>query len=464
MKIEENISCAEGDDKARLYELMGAARYALGDGGGAAAAYFEAARSERFLSAQLKNYSAYLFCLHYVAELKDELIAREHFRYGDMLGQTKRFEPLRVKRRGEKLKIGYLSCDFHEHTTARFLRRFFTCASRDKFSVYAFYFGEKTDEVTQEFMSLADEFVFLDALYPLECAKKIREREIDILFDLAGHTAGGASLMTVAHKPAPVQISGIGWFDTTGLNAIDYFLTDKYCLADGEETQFSETPLVLSRSHFCWSPSVNLTKKILPEYEPRDIVNFASFNNFTKLTDEMLALWKEILLAVPNARLLLKDTTAYAERRETLRRRLERNGFDLSRVMIESGTEDYLKDYERADIMLDTFPYTGGGTTLEAISSGVPVVSRYDRRHGTRFGLSILSNLSLAELAAPSDEEYVKAAVSLALNKEKLTYLHNSLADILNASALVDGAGYMRELEALYEEIYEDYRRRADNG
>lgn len=446
-------------DGWRLDEKYGTAWYALGDGAAAAAAYWDAASHDRFLSAQLQHYSSYLFCLHYAAGIPDAMMREQHAAYGHMLAAIPTYK--HAFRSKVKLRIGYLSPSFHEHTVSRFCQSFFTNYDRTRYEVYGYDTTGRTDAVTAEFRARADGWRSLAGDDYAAAAAKIYEDRVDILVDLGGHTDGGKTLMLMAYRPAPVQISALGWFDTTGLPAVDYLLTDRYCLADGAADQFVEQPLSLPHTQFCYMPPAGL-----PQPFPLDTAGprlFASFHNYAKITDAMLVLWRRILHAVPGARLLLKDTTAYPERQTWMAQRVLRAGFAPEEVELQPGSLDYWKEYRRADILLDTYPYTGGGMTCEALYMGVPVVSRYGRRHGTRFGWSILSNLQLGDLASDSDEGYVTAAVSLAKNVPRLDALHRTLRTRMQQSPLMDPTGYIEAWETGYETVWRRWQKQLES-
>ncbi|MBQ6005295.1 MAG: hypothetical protein IJL14_03495, partial [Selenomonadaceae bacterium] len=206
-----------------------------------------------------------------------------------------------------------------------------------------------------------------------------------------------------------------------------------------------------------------LTQKIEPAYYPPCIKNkfvtFGSFNQFRKMTDSMLTAWKKILDAVSNSRLLLKHKIFNtADGKNFVCERLKNLGFDLARVEMRGFSKNHLAEYADIDIALDTFPYTGGVTTCEAIYMGVPVISLYGDRHGTRFGLSILNNVGLYELAVDSYDEYIKRAVALAGDWELLTILRRTLRTMMKKSPLMDSEGYVRDIEKAFVKILNDER------
>ena len=286
----------------------------------------------------------------------------------------------------------------------------------------------------------------ISALSDAHAAQLIRDDEIDILFDLSGHTLGNR-LRVADYRPASVQISGIGYMNSTGLDCFDYFLSDIYC--GGDENFFTEKLIRLPRIHICYEPP---TKTLEPAAEPpclkKNFITFGCFNSYAKITDTILVAWKKILDKIPNSRLILKHKIyGTSDGKKFVGERLKRLGFDLARIEMRAHTANHLIEYGDIDIALDTFPYTGGVTTCEALFMGVPVVSLYGNRHGTRFGLSILKNIGLEELATDSIDEYINRAAALAGDKELISILRKNLRGMMIKSALMNSELYLRDIE-----------------
>ena len=338
-----------------------------------------------------------------------------------------------------------------------FIWPFLAGFDRARFEVYVYSLG-KEDQYTAFFRTLVTAW---RDLHPQQCdmeaiAREIYTDEVDILFDLAGHTAN-SGLAALAWKPAPVQISGLGYMATTGLPAVDYFVTDHFCDPVGNERFYVEKLLCLT-SQFCYNGYTHLPAAQGTPARRRGYVVFATFNQYVKLQDTMLSAWREILERVPQSRLLLKNSSmGKSGCAMKLWERMRRLGFDMSRVMFEEATRDYMLRYLDVDIALDTFPWPGGGTTCDALYMGVPVVSYYTERHSTRFTYSLLANIGLAELASERMEDYVETAVALAGNLDLLDALHREMRDRMRASPVMDQEHYIREMEAAYQMIWENY-------
>jgi len=330
-----------------------------------------------------------------------------------------------------------------------------------RFSVHVYHTGRR-DAVTKRFQKAPVKWTNLAGRSARTAARMIYEDQIDILVDLSGHTQGSC-LPIMAYRPAPVQVSGIGYMNTTGLPVIDYFLSDEICLPSGDraaESGFTERILRLPHTHLCYAPDIVHAMPAAGTEAPvyrNGFVTYASFNNFAKLTDTVLLLWRGILEQVPGSRLLLKGKTASVPSGQAiLRERLQKLNFDLARVELRPYSPDYLEQYRDVDIALDTMPYTGGLTTCEALYMGVPVIAMRGRSHGARFGASILQNAGVAELLLENDLSYVRRAVQLGKSPELIGAYHSGLRANLLKSNLMNRSQYMRELEQGYERIWAD--------
>lgn len=352
------------------------------------------------------------------------------------------------------IRIGYLGADFREHPVAYFLRPLLEFHDREQFQVYIYQANEAEDYVTADFARWADVVRRVANLSDREIAAQIADDEIDILVDLSGHTKGN-HLAVLAHKPARKHISAIGYFNSLGMFT-DGFLSDVYCSPSRQHTAFSEPLLRLPHTHFCYQPW-----KTYPEiaetmpWEKNGYITFGCFNNFSKVTDNQLMLWQKIMAQVPNSHLILKHKLFDSEEgRQWTLDRLSRLGLAMERVELRGFLQDYLTQYNDMDIALDTYPYVGGLTSVETLLMGVPLVTKYGSRHGTRFGLSFLSNIDMAELACSTDEEYIARAVALAGDRELLKLLHSKLPHMVQSSPLMDGRSYCREVEELYRQLF----------
>lgn len=369
----------------------------------------------------------------------------------------------------KKLRIGYISPDFREHSVSYFLPPLLRHFDGEQFIVFCYATG-RSDAVTERLRTRRVTWRDLRGRPPRTAARLIAEDKIDILVDLSGHSQDN-TLPIMAYRPAPVQISGIGYINTTGMSAIDYFLSDEICIPKGDaaaEIGFTEQILRLKHSHLCYVPE---EIRAMPEagYEPplrkNGYITFGSFNNFAKVTDEILLLWRGILEAVRGSKLVIKGKIASIDSGiHFAKKRLSILNYDLRRVEFRPYSPDYLEQYRDIDIALDTAPYNGGLTTCEALYMGVPVISLRGRTHGSRFGASILTNAGVRELIVENDINYVRRAVQLAESPKLLEAYHMGLRANMKRSPLMDTQGYMNELESAYREIWEKFCRTSSSS
>jgi len=451
----QNCSDLTDEMKSMLYNLLGAAHKDCGEAEESTSCYLRASQYSITLQGKATDYSNYLFNLHYLPEISAVKMKSEHEGYNCFFEHIKPY--VHRKRDRKKIKIGYISPDFRRHVVTFFSYALFTHYDRALFEVTC-YAKCREDEVSEQIKSQVDCWRNIEDIAPQEAAAQIFADGIDILFDLSGHTRNNC-LPILAYKPAPVQICGIGYFDTTGLKTIDYFLGDIYTDAISEnEDVFTEEILRLPHSHFCYVPPDMMPNCGEIAYKKNKYITFGSFNNFTKTTDEILCLWKQILDQVQGSRLLLKSKIfASEEGCVKVRKRLQKIGFALERVEMRPESSEYLKEYSDVDIELDTYPYPGGGTSCDALYMGVPVITLVGKRHGSRFGYSLLQNLNLEDCCTFSEEEYVSAAVNLADDKERLEQLHEGLRERMRASPLMNRQLYMQDLEEEYIKIIKPF-------
>jgi len=423
--------------------------YLTGEPARAAQSLFEASAltDNNDLAAEL--YSKHLFLRNYreVSPTQTKELAQK---YNSFFADVVPFVHDK-KRTDKKIHVGYISPDFREHAVANFLAPLLKDYDADNFSVTCYFTGRK-DLVTAKFKKFAVGWRDLIGKPAQVAAEIIADDNVDILVDLSGHSQDSC-LPILAYKPAPVQICGIGYTATTGLNTVDYFLSDKICLPENLPTNFTEKILRVDPCNLCYAPNLIHDMPELPVHK-NNFVTFGSFNNFAKISDELLYLWRAILERVPDSRLILKNKIcSLDEGKELVREKLSKMSFPLNRIELRPYSPDYLEEYRDIDIALDTFPYTGGTTTCEALYMGVPVVTLRGKTHGARFSASILSAADLPELIAQSSMDYVNKAIQLARRSELLAAYHVGLREHMQNSALMDSKKYIRSLEKIYEEV-----------
>ena len=292
-------------------------------------------------------------------------------------------------------------------------------------------------------------------------AERIRADGIDILVDLAGHT-GENRLGVFARKPAPVQVTWMGYPNTTGLDAIDYRLVDSVTDPIGQaDVWASETLVRLAGGFLCYAGPATALQPTLPPSLATGTLTFGSFNNPAKLSDKTLDAWATLLKRMPQSRLMLKGISfADASTRGLFLSRLDDREIAAERVELvawQPSEAVHLAQYGHVDIALDPFPYNGTTTTCEALWMGVPVVTLRGDRHGGRVGASLLSQIDLTDLIANSVEEYVEIALALASNPGRLEELRRSLRPRMAASPLCDGPAFARKMEAAFRTMWQHW-------
>ena len=362
---------------------------------------------------------------------------------------------------GRRLKIGYVSPDFRTHSVAYFVEPLLKGHDRQAVEVFCYAEVKRPDKVTAHLQGLADHWLVTVGLSDEELAERIRADGIDILVDLAGHTANNR-LLVFARKPAPVQVTWLGYPNTTGLEAIDYRLVDAVTDPVGEADAWaSETLVRLEGGFLCYSALKDAPEPTVPPCLKTGTVTFGSFNNPAKVSAATLDAWATLLSRLPQARLLLKGAPfADAATRALFLARLGERGVAAERVELVAwlpGTAAHLALYHRVDIALDPFPYNGTTTTCEALWMGVPVVTLRGDRHAGRVGASLLSQIGLTDLIANSVEEYVEIALALAGNPGRLDNLRRALRPLMVASPLCDGRVFARKMEAAFRTMWQHW-------
>jgi predicted O-linked N-acetylglucosamine transferase (SPINDLY family) len=357
-----------------------------------------------------------------------------------------------------RLRVGYVSPDFKNHSVARFFLPLLAHHERSAFEVTCYAELKRPDAVSERIRGLAEHWCPTVGLSNDELAERIRADGVDILVDLAGHTSDNR-LLTFARTPAPVAVSWLGYANTTGVAAIDYRFSDAECEPPGEsDRRSSERIWRLPHGFHCFSPLDDAPAVTAPPNAARGSTMFGSFNNFLKLAPETIALWGRVLAAVPGSRLLLKSNFVFDAAAH--RRHLERfaaAGIDPARITILPYMPDdhaHLAAYAEVDVALDPFPYNGTTTTCEALWMGVPVVTLRGDRHAARVGTSLLTRVGLAALIADDEAGYVARAADLAAAPERLAQLRAGLRAQVAASKLCDAAGFARDVEDAYRAMW----------
>jgi len=425
-------------------------------------------RAISFDPAMLVAHSNLLLFSNYQPGIGPEELFAEHRRWADDRETVLRgaiLPHLNDRDPERKLRIGYVSPDLRQHSVAYFLLPLLEHRDRDQFHVTAYSNSVVTDQVSERIHRCVDSWCSIAGASDEQVAERIRADRIDILVDLAGHTADHR-LLVFARKPAPVQITWVGYPGSTGLDAMDYRISDPLADPPGDMSRLStEQVLLLPQTTWCYVPLSGA-----PDVAPLPAltapgVTFGSFNNFGKISPATLDMWAEILRRTPGSRLVLKNVAmrnpaAMTQAREQF---ADRGITDdqLQLLSPDPSLLEHLTQYNRIDISLDTFPYHGTTTTCEALWMGVPSVTLSGPNHASRPGVSLLSNVGLRDLVATTPREYVDTAVRLAGDLPRLADIRAGLRQRMLESPLMDGISFARDMEACYQQAWRTWCREA---
>jgi predicted O-linked N-acetylglucosamine transferase (SPINDLY family) len=400
----------------------------------------------------LYPFRAYLIATHG----KDPVRTREAFcdwgrRFADPL-TAKAPRLINNRNPGRKLRIGYVSADLRDHAVAYFVEPVFEHHDHKNFEIHVFATGP-ADRVTARIRRHVDQWADVTSMNDEQVASLIRRRGIDILIDLSGHTMGNR-LLAFARRPAPVQATWLGFMYTTGMQAMDYRITDFGVDPVGSnEGAHSETLFRLAGGMAVYQPPPDTPLAEVPPMLETGRPVFASLNNLKKVTDPVLRLWKRVMDEVPDAILLLIGYERTQEEAIAQQRgRLEAAGLPLDRLCIlpRLALDGFMQLGTKADVALDTFPLSGGTTTLHSLWMGLPVVSMGGGQAFESASASTLAGVGLPELIAADEDAYVKKAVELVRNPEYLTNFRRTIRDTMKKCPMMGYERFTRDLEAAY--------------
>ncbi|UCE47284.1 MAG: hypothetical protein JSW47_16975, partial [Phycisphaerales bacterium] len=405
-------------------------------------------------------HSQLLWNLSFLPEVNPQMLLDEHRKWAQIHAPVNlaRTSHANTPDPDRKLKVGYISPDFRKHSVAYNFEAFLDGSDRESVESYGYGNIGLPDEVTERLKKKFDHYRHIRGLSDEAVADMIADDGIDILVEIGGHTVDNR-LRVLAYKPAPIQVD-YGGISSMGMPHIDYRLTDSILDSEKSQKYYTEENVYLPGGQICYKP---------PEFAPlvaplpaakNGYITFASFNNSCKINDHILALWAEILRATEDSRLLMKFRGGYDRTfKDYYCGRFEQFGIDRNRV----GTcgwkpsVEHLELYSHVDIALDTYPYTGTMTSLEAMWMGVPLISLYGDSNSyflSRVGLSILTRLDLEYFACPTPDQYVAKATALAQNPEALAKIRASMRFRMANSTLCDARGYAASVEAAYRKMW----------
>jgi predicted O-linked N-acetylglucosamine transferase (SPINDLY family) len=411
------------------------------------------------------THSSLLFSLQFDSTLAPGELYAEHLRF------AQRFElPLSGSRQAHtndksqdrRLKIGYVSGDFIRHPVALFMLPVLANHDKAQFEIYCYFNFASADDLTEHFVALSDHFIPCSAMTDEELAERIRSDGIDILVDLAGHT-GRNRLLTFARKPAPVQLTYLGYVDTTGLSSIDYRLTNTD--ADPPENDLYNSERLYRFTDSLWwayQPAPDLPEVSALPALANGFVTFSSNNQIAKISLSLLNAWAEILHSVANSRLVIMGISSDGAERK-LQQQFAALGVAPERLTFRrfAPLDEYRRQLLQTDISLDSFPYNGGTTSCESLWLGLPLITLKGQSFVSRMGFALLTAIGLPELTANNYAEYVDIAVRLARDLEKLSALRHGLRERVAKSCLSDASGFTLSLESAYRTMWREYASKA---
>jgi predicted O-linked N-acetylglucosamine transferase (SPINDLY family) len=438
----------------------------------------------RALELMPENWQAHsnlLLNMHYTGEYSPDAIAAAHRLFAEQHETPlagARQPHANIPDPDRPLRIGYASADFRRHSVAFFLEPVIEYHHREQFIPFCYSDVARPDPVTARFQAIVGEnWRDVRGFNHDDFADLVRRDGIDILIDLAGHTAN-SRLLSFALKPAPVQMSWLGYPNTTGLGSIDYRITDALADPPGQtEAWHSEKLIRLEGGFLCFRPpsdaplpaargaapgeTTNETMVAAPPFERTGKFTFGSFNNMAKMSGPLVELWAEILRSVPESRLALKNRAlSEPEARTWVVAQFSRRGIGEGRILMSGLVEnlaDHLRSYQMIDLALDTFPYHGTTTTCEAMWMGVPVLSLCGASHVSRVGASLLGQVGLDEFRVTRPEDYVRRAIELARDPGPLATLRIALRERMLQSSLTDERGFTSRLERCYRNVWRSW-------
>lgn len=424
------------------------------DSRGELTAALEHYRAAAEASASPQAWSDWLSAHLYAKAADAREAAAAHARYAALFASIEPAPHTNQRDPCRRLRVGYVSNDFMDHVISYFLLPVLERHDRTCVEVWCYDRTASRDAVSAAFEGAADVWRPACGLSPAQLAARIRADGIDVLVDLKGHFDDSA-LPTFAHRPAPVQLSWLGYPDSTGLPAVDGWITDAIIAEDLAGQHDAARAVALPQFFMCFRPRPGAPEPGPLPARRKGHVTFASFNTFSKVSEPMRAALVRLLAAVPESRLVM-TAVPNGQVREVLLAQFDSGGVDPARVELRSrdSHDRFLEWHREVDLALDSFPYNGTTTTLHSLWMGVPCVSLAGQAHVSRVGVSILRNLGLEDWIARDEDHWLEIAAQAALQPDRLESLRASLRARMGASALMDENGFVRYLEAAYRDAW----------
>ena len=403
----------------------------------------------------VEAHSNLLVSLNYLPDITKEALFKEHCRYAaahENRQAANALPPITISGLPRRLKVGYISPDFRQHPIAHFIEPVYANHDRNNFEIFSYYNHTKQDYWTDRLKGLSQHWHDISGVRDSMVASLIRKDEIDILVDLSGHTANNR-LQVFMHRPAPVQVSWLGYPCTSGLSSIDYYITDGIADTHDDQRWYTERLEFMKTGFSCYSPPQNAPEILDAPAIRNKYVTFGSLNLISKINSGVLDLWCRLLHEVEGSEIYilrnqLKDALA-----EKILHEFTCRGISQSRVLLKENAGEgihYLHAYNSFDILLDTFPWNGHTTACESLWMGVPVICMAGDRHAGRLCSSVLHQIGHPEFIARDNDDYIQIAKNIAVDIHSLQELRITLRNKMQKSALCDGKTFTLELERLY--------------
>jgi tetratricopeptide (TPR) repeat protein len=397
-----------------------------------------------------------LFALHYQGNLTPEYLFLAHKSWSSRRVSTDNFQATASKLKSEAnlIRIGYLSPDFRIHPVMSFLYPILRYHNKKQFKIFCYSNAINTDQMTERIKKIAHQWRDLSNCNDNEAFELIKNDDIHILVDLAGHSDNNR-LKLFAMKPSPIQVSYLGYPGTTGLDTIDYRITDKCSDPPVNKSFYSEKLIYMPNCFLCFSPIAKFPEvNSLPALK-NNWITYGTYNRLPKINQVLLEMWVSILKQVTNSRLILKS---YAFRDKAVKNRIwsfcEQNHIKMDRIILlelNVTYREHLQSYNNLDIALDTYPYNGTTTTCESLMMGIPVITLQGNAHVSRVSSSILKNIGLTECVAKSRNDYIQTAVKLSQDLNFLSKLRHGLRQMFMVSPLYQWKNFVKDLEKQYQ-------------
>ena len=410
-------------------------------------------------------YSDLVFSLNYDPNICPEKVLAEHIRFSEILSSVTGSASTPTSRRDHtgshsRVRVGYVSPDFRKHSVAYFLEPLIESHNSSGFEIFCYSDVRQPDEVTARFQQRADHWHDVHNMDDRQLTDMIRSHQIDILVDLAGHTKNNR-LPVFARRPAPIQVSYLGYPCTTGLSSIDYRLTDPWAdPKDMTDTHFIERLVRLNSGFLCYSPPEDAPPVSSLPATTTGQITFGSFNTLAKINFRVVETWAKILKEISDSRLIIKNRSMIDEAtRERYIEMFRQRGIERKRLFFYGHTtspREHLEYYHQVDISLDTFPYNGTTTTCEALWMGVPVITLAGNTHAGRVGVSLLSQAGYHEWATSDTENYIRIAVDMAGDIKRLGETRKEMRSKVEGSLLCNAKLFSDSVEDAYRCMLED--------